>query len=719
MKFATKLTLLFSGLFLMLCFFITQMVSSSSSDILERTIQTQMERRTAEKMDKIDKFLFERDLDTKMMSTDSILRSKKLSPELIAARLKELSKNSGSYISLSFFDMSRKRLVDTSGLDIGKIHLRSEYWPEIESGRDSAFDMYFSESLRIPAFHLAKVITSEAGERMGVLVARISTEWLDEIVRQTAIPEIKVDIVNRNGLVIYSNYDRNSVLNDRSIYWDHLRAEIEQGKVNTGFRLKLPGKEEEIAFYGQGRGYGNFTGNGWTLIAHVPSKVVFAPVIEMRNKLILIMSAIGGFSMLVILLFARTISIPLRKLSAAAEEIGKGNLEVKVSVGSKDEVALLADNLNEMAGNLSTSHKAMEKAKEEAEEATRLKDKFVMLLSHDLKTPVIGMLAMLQLLQDRTEIQPESRHLIDLAVQSNKRMIHMIDQLLDINRIRSGKLQLKCRHCDGAEIIRQAVATVRNMAAGKGITIQTIVPDKTMVIADPVFLQQVFCNLLTNAVKFSGQGKAITIKFTSGENMIFTVEDNGVGIAPDLMKNLFSYHDKTSTRGTDGETGTGFGLPLSADIMEAHNGKLKAESRPDGGSSFKVILPNPAPNLLIMESSAGSCDVLKEMLEERWFKVTASPHALKILEMLKEKRFDFLLVQLSDQKETGAELLRLVARDESLKGMSLLAIGDKACYRKKGDNTDFNAIIDCGTENAAVIERIYSVLMGEGSALKE
>ncbi|MBI5638019.1 MAG: PAS domain-containing protein [Nitrospinae bacterium] len=357
-------------------------------------------------------------------------------------------------------------------------------------------------------------------------------------------------------------------------------------------------------------------------------------------------------------------------------------------------------------------------AKEQAEKATRLKDKFVMLVSHDLKTPLVGMLGMMQLLQKRTGNPEDNRHCIDLAVQSNQRMIRMIDQLLDINRIRSGKLHLKCRYCDGSGIVREAVAIVGDMAAQKGITMQNMVPDRTMVIADPIFLQQVFCNLLTNAVKFSGPGKAVTIKFSPGEKMVFAVEDDGVGIAPDLMKSIFSYHDKTSTRGTHGEAGTGFGLPLSADIMEALNGKLKAESRPEGGTSFLVILPNPAPKLLIMESSAGSCDALKGLLEERGFTVTASPHALKILEMLEEERFDFLLVQLSGIKETGTELLRLVARDQSLRGMSLLAIGDSVCYGKNGADSDINDIMNCGPETAAVIERIYSVLMGEDSTWK-
>ncbi len=112
--------------------------------------------------------------------------------------------------------------------------------------------------------------------------------------------------------------------------------------------------------------------------------------------------------------------------------------------------------------------------------------------------------------------------------------------------------------------------------------------------ADPAFLQQVFYNLLTNAIKFSGQGNTVTIRFSKNDYMVFSVDDNGIGIPADSLKKIFSYQEKMSTRGTQGEPGTGFGLPLSADIMTALNGSLKAESRPEGGTTFSAILPNPA-----------------------------------------------------------------------------------------------------------------------------
>lgn len=385
-----------------------------------------------------------------------------------------------------------------------------------------------------------------------------------------------------------------------------------------------------------------------------------------------------------------------------------------ISINGKQHLLSLFNDIS----HLRDAQEKMRMAKEEAEEATRLKDKFIVLLSHDMKTPLVGILGMMQLLRKQPEIGGENQHMLDLAVQSNKRMIRMIDQLLDINRIRAGKLQLKCHYCNASDIIKKAVKTVDLVAAEKGITIQNLVPDKAMVIADPVFLEQVFCNLLTNAIKFSGQGKAVTIKFPPGEDLVFTIEDDGVGIAPDLMKNLFSYHEKTSTRGTQGEIGTGFGLPLSRDIMEALNGKLKAESRPEGGTSLSVILPKPTPNLLVMENSPGSCDGLKVLLEMEGFAVTVSPHALRVLEMLEEKRFDFLLVQLSVAKDTGSELIHLVTGNEKLKGMPILTIGDSKCYKRISDN-DPDAVIECGIETSTVIAAIYSMLMDDGQVKKE
>ncbi len=393
MKFATKLTLLFSGLFLILCAFITQIATSSSGEILESTIENQMQARAAGKMDKIDKVLFERLADMKMLANDPLLKSKTPSPKLIEERFETLFKNNDSYTSLSYFDMSRKRIVDTSRRDVGKIHSRSEYWPEIESGKDSVIDIYYSESLNAPTFHVATVVKNSAGARVGVLVARMSIDWLTEIIKPPTLIQpfdkilderglMGVDMVNRTGLVIYSNHDTGNILERPSAYWKYVKDDVGRGIMNKGYRLRLSGMGEEIVTFGHEKGYRNYMGNGWTIIVHVPSEVVFAPVAALRNRLIIHMAAMGGFSILVILVFARSISKPLMKLSAAAKEIGRGNLDVKVWVDSKDEVAALAKDMNRMAKNISDSHHALRRSEESHRKLFENAGDFI--YSHDL-----------------------------------------------------------------------------------------------------------------------------------------------------------------------------------------------------------------------------------------------------------------------------------------------------------------------------------------------
>lgn len=391
MKFATKLTLLFSGLFLALCAFITHTVTSSSSAAFEKFVTNQMESRALEGMDKIDKVFFERLADMEMMASEPLFKSKNLSPKLVTERLEDLWREGDSYISLSFFDASRKRIADTLGQDIGEIHSPSKYWPGIESGRGSVIGMYYSESLSVPVFHVAVAVKDGAGGHSGVVVGRMTIDWLNEIMKPVLLIQpfdkamdgegsMLVDLVDKNGLIIYSNHGQERILKKISNYWEYIKPDVARGVMNKAYRLRLPGAEEEIVTFGREKGYRKFKGNEWTLIIHVPSKAVFAPVTGLRNRLMLSMAAIGGVSILVILLFARTVSRPLKRLSDAVNQIGRGNLDVKVWVDSKDELWALTKNINAMAKSLSSSREALEKAKAGTEEAHKLMEQLFLLL---------------------------------------------------------------------------------------------------------------------------------------------------------------------------------------------------------------------------------------------------------------------------------------------------------------------------------------------------
>ncbi len=865
MKFATKLTVLFSALFLILCAFITHIVTSSSGEILETTISNQMESRALGKMDRIDKVLFERSMDMKMLASESPFRSTNPSPKLVLERLEELWKSSDSYISLSYFDMSRKRIVDTLGQDVGKIHPPSKYWPEIESGKDRVIGMYISESLKIPLFHVAVAAKDGNGARTGVFVGRMTVDWLSEIIKPVSLIQpydkkmekeglMGMELVDGNGLIIYSNYNPENILKKTSDYWEYLKADAGRGNMSKKYRLRLPGREEEIVTFGREKGYRDYKGNGWILILHMPAKVVFAPVAELRNRLFISMAVIGGFSILAILLFARTVSRPIARLSNAVREVGKGNMDVNVWVDSKDEMWALAKNINAMAKNLSSSRTALEKArtesdeahrllerfflllpdlvciagmdgyykkinqaftqtlgygeqellekpyigfihpddreaairdierqfrgetaitfenrflckdgsykrlswktvaveagpgrerqlyavgrditernrmeetirqnearyrevfenagdyiyshnmdgiftsvnralcercgyraeeldgapiskivhpaslgkahamteaklkgespytryeleiitrngeiipvelntwliisngqpagvqgigrdigerkraeenlkasKEAAETATQLKDKFVTLVSHDLKEPLGAMIGFLKILKkDLGDADAGKIKLLESSIRSGENMAALINDILNVSRIKSGRITPMQVFTDIHFLSVKIIADLADLAERKGITLVNRLPKEARMYADPELLGQVLQNLISNAIKFCHRGGTVAIFMPEGEPSTIAVSDTGVGISHDRFGTLFKYEEKTSTTGTAGEKGTGFGLPLSNDIIAAHGGSLAVESTPGKGSTFSIRLPGAA-----------------------------------------------------------------------------------------------------------------------------
>ncbi len=242
-------------------------------------------------------------------------------------------------------------------------------------------------------------------------------------------------------------------------------------------------------------------------------------------------------------------------------------------------------------------------AKEKAEEATRLKDKFVSLVSHDLKTPLTSMIGFLKLVRhDNTEPLNEGAKLIlDRSIESGKQMISLIDDLLTISRFKTGQLELNKQFFDAKYLGIKMLAHYTHLANQKGIEVENTIPDNSRIYGDKTLLTEAVQNLVTNAIKFCKDGDRITIALADEEPSTICVRDTGPGIQPGLLKHLFDYERKTSTRGTAGETGTGFGLPLVKDIVELHGGELGMDCPPGKGCLFSLKLPHVTPKILLVD----------------------------------------------------------------------------------------------------------------------
>jgi PAS domain S-box-containing protein len=234
-----------------------------------------------------------------------------------------------------------------------------------------------------------------------------------------------------------------------------------------------------------------------------------------------------------------------------------------------------------------------------AQEANRVKDEFLANLSHELRTPMTAILGWAHLLQ-LGGIEPEQVSLgLQTIRQSGEAQAKLIDDLLDVSRIVTGKLHLNTTTVRLAEIASGAIAAIRPAADAKRHRLEVdIGAEDAMVLGDASRLQQVFWNLLSNAVKFTPPGGVVRVRLTDRdlENVVLTVEDTGEGIPAEFLPLVFERFRQAATVAR-GRTGLGLGLAIAKELVEMHGGSIAATSGGSGrGSTFTVTLPRLAEN---------------------------------------------------------------------------------------------------------------------------
>ena len=243
------------------------------------------------------------------------------------------------------------------------------------------------------------------------------------------------------------------------------------------------------------------------------------------------------------------------------------------------------------------AEEALHSAKDEAEAATKLKDDFISLVSHDLRSPLGSLLMMLGEVRDgekKEEIEGRndySLELLDKAQNTCSLLIETIDQLLDISRLQTGKVELRSFSFNVRAMVQESLDMVTATAEQKGIIIKNNIEKERRLYADRNLTTQVLGNFISNALKFCPDGGKITIFTPKDFPNSIAVKDTGNGVNEAIIPDLFRREISTSTRGLRGERGSGLGLPLSFDIMVLHGGDITVESSPGKGSVFHMNFP--------------------------------------------------------------------------------------------------------------------------------
>lgn len=299
-------------------------------------------------------------------------------------------------------------------------------------------------------------------------------------------------------------------------------------------------------------------------------------------------------------------------------------------------------------------------AKNQAVEATKLKDKFVSLVSHDLRSPLSAIMGALKdLREDAAEGGDSSQNtiLLDKTLITCEGLIKMIDQLLNISRLQTGSIKPRARFLDGHALTNMALENLSHLADRKGIRLLNQTPPRMRIHADYNLFHEVISNLVANAIKFTRGGGAVTVFVPPDRPGAIAVKDNGVGIDGKIIGNLFRPEVKTSTMGTAGERGTGLGLPLCKDIMDAHGGTLAVQSTPGEGSVFYAELPHRKPDILIVDDEDLMRLTLGAHFAATGMTVTEASNGLEALERIRKKAPDIIITDVNMPELDGAGLL--------------------------------------------------------------
>jgi signal transduction histidine kinase len=336
--------------------------------------------------------------------------------------------------------------------------------------------------------------------------------------------------------------------------------------------------------------------------------------------------------------------------------------------------------------NLKETNQKLEKTSKELQEANKTKDMFLANISHDLRTPLNGILGFSKLIE---EASPEDRQeLFDKYVvyieKSGKYLLNMINDILDLSKMQAGKSEPEKTIFNLNELLSDVIQSLSFFALEKDIELSMNVPedssssDPLFIEADKTMMNKVFYNLLSNAIKFTPEGKKVGITLKENrKNLIIQIWDQGIGIPKEAQKKVFEPFVQLNNIKY---TGTGLGLTISEDIIKMHGGSLSLESIEGEGSEFTVSLPasiKPEPideeatkqpesiyfsgkHVLIVEDDPISRQFMTLYLKKHGFEVKETDSGQEALALTQQQSFDIILMDIQLPDINGKDLLKKI-----------------------------------------------------------
>ncbi len=321
------------------------------------------------------------------------------------------------------------------------------------------------------------------------------------------------------------------------------------------------------------------------------------------EKLIIIISMLGSVAIagIVALRTSRALAEPVVTVTQVAQQVAReSNFELRAPITTQDEIGSLATSLNQLIERVSQRTQELQQAKEAAEAASHAKSQFLANMSHELRTPLNAIIGLSQLLQeDAQELDLGEPELIDDLQSINtagKHLLELIDDILDLSKIEAGKMELYPETFEIATLINTIVITVKPLVEKNGNVLEVHCDERLGTMhTDQTKVRQVLFNLLSNAAKFTKQGRiTLTVTHEQGgisQGVCFRVSDTGIGISDEQQQRLFQAFTQGDASTTRQYGGTGLGLAISRHFCQMMSGDIAVESKVGQGTTFTVSLP--------------------------------------------------------------------------------------------------------------------------------
>lgn len=346
-------------------------------------------------------------------------------------------------------------------------------------------------------------------------------------------------------------------------------------------------------------------------------------------------------------------------------------------------------------------YKTAQKARADAERANLAKDSFLAMLSHELRTPLTPVLTSVLALEQEQDLPPETRASLQMIRRNVELEARLIDDLLDLTRISKGKVQLNLEEVDAHLLLQSALEICQTEIDHKNLSLETdLAAERVCLEADPARLQQIFWNLIKNAVKFTPEGGRLGIRTANEEGQLrVEISDSGMGIDAETLPKIFNAFEQGERTRLGG---LGLGLAISKALVETHNGKLTGESAGrNQGATFTASFPlaenhagasaaNPPASpaarksmrVLLVEDHEDTNRSLTSLLRRRGYFVQAARSVQGALELAANERFDVLVSDIGLPDGSGIDLMQAINSEHPIFGIALTGFGMEEDVRR-------------------------------------